>query len=151
MSSPLINSNWIFGHCAPLHDPAGRAKQPGKLVFSAFGQHPSRVNPETGKPGLGLTPKVFHVDIGDHALMAKRVGEVADLAHYNAYMSLAVFRADLPAGKKGSEEDVVACLGLVADFDDADAANWADRLPLPPQYVLETSSGRFQAFYLFKE
>jgi hypothetical protein len=149
--SSLINRKWIFGHSALLHHLAGRVKQPGKLVFTAFGQDPSRVNPESGKPGLGLTPKVFHVDIGDHALMAERVGEVADLAHYNAYMPLAIFRADLAAGKKGSEEDVVACLGLVADFDDADAARWADRLPLPPQYVLETSSGRFQAFYLFKE
>ena len=44
---------------------------------------------------------------------------------------------------------IVACFGLVADFDDADAARWADRLPIPPQYVLETSSGRFQAFYFF--
>ncbi len=37
----------------------------------------------------------------------------------------------------------------MADFDDAHAARWAERLPIPPQYVLETSSGRFQAFYFF--
>jgi hypothetical protein len=151
MSAPLINSNWIFGHSALLHDRAGRAKQPGKLVLTGFGEDPSRMNPETGKLGVRLTPKVFHVDVGDHALMTERVGEIAGLAHYNVYMPLAVFRADLRPGAKGAEEDVVACLGLVADFDDQDAANWADRLPIAPHYVLETSNGRFQAFYFFKD
>jgi RepB DNA-primase N-terminal domain len=55
----------------------------------------------------------------------------------------------LPSGAKGLERDIVACLGIVADFDDPDAARWAERLPIPPNYVLETSEGRFQAFYLF--
>ena len=45
----------------------------------------------------------------------------------SAYKSLIVVRADLPAGKKGTEADIVGVLGLVADFDDADAANYAAR------------------------
>ncbi len=69
--------------------------------------------------------------------------------HHNIYMPLALFRPDLPSWAKGYERDVVACLGIVADFDDSDAAKWAERLPTPPNYVLETSAGRFQAFYLF--
>jgi hypothetical protein len=69
--------------------------------------------------------------------------------HYNLYMPLAIHGPDVRSGAKGFERDVIACLGLVADFDDPDAARWAERLPLPPNYVLETSAGRFQAFYLF--
>ena len=64
-------------------------------------------------------------------------------------MSPAIYRPDLPSGAKGFERDIVACLGIVADFDDPDAAQWVERLPLPANYVLETSAGRFQAFYLF--
>src|SRR5260370_27442935 len=149
--SSLINPKWVFGHSALLHDFAARVKRPGKLVLTAFGEDPSRVNPDTGKPGIRLAPKVFHVEVGDHALMAERVGEVASLAHYNVYMPLAVFHPDLRPGAKGAEADILACFGLVADFDDANAANWADRLPIPPHYVLETSSGRFQAFYFLKD
>jgi hypothetical protein len=69
-------------------------------------------------------------------------------AHRNVYLSLAVLRPDLPPAKKGFEADIVGVLGIVADFDDPEAAHWAHRLPLPPDYVLETSAGRFQAFYI---
>ena len=64
-------------------------------------------------------------------------------------MPLAVFRSDLASGGKGLERDIIACLGIVADFDDPDAAKWPERLPIPPNYVLETSASRFQASYLF--
>ena len=144
-----INTKWIFGHCAVVHHLAGRTQQPGKIVVAAFGEDPSKINPETGKPGVRLPPKVAHFDIGDPAPVHKHLCEIAGQPHYNAYMPLAIFRPDLPAGSKGAEKDIVACFGLVADFDDADAARWAERLPIPPQYVLETSAGRFQAFYLF--
>ena len=144
-----INTKWIFGHCAVVHHLAGRTQQPGKIVVAAFGEDPSKINPETGKPGVRLPPKVAHFDIGDPAPVHKHLCEIAGQPHYNAYMPLAIFRPDLPAGSKGAEKDIVGCFGLVADFDDADAARWAERLPIPPQYVLETSAGRFQAFYLF--
>jgi hypothetical protein len=68
--------------------------------------------------------------------------------HRNVYMSLAVVRPDLPAGKKGFEHDCLACLAIVADFDDPDAAQWPERVPVPPNYALETSEGRYQAFFL---
>ena len=38
---------------------------------------------------------------------------------------------------------------LVPDFDDREAARWAERLPIPPGYVLEASNGRFQPFCFF--
>jgi hypothetical protein len=63
--------------------------------------------------------------------------------------SLAVHRRDLRPGGKGYEKDIVAVLGLVSDFDDEDAPRWAERLPIPPNYVIETSADRFQASYLF--
>jgi len=151
MFPPPINSHWIVGHSNLIHELASRVKQPGKLVMTGFGENPSGVDPNTGTLGLRLAPKVFHTDIGDRKLMVKRAQEIAHLPHYNVYMPLAVFRPDLPSGAKGSEADIVACFGLVADFDDEEAANWADRLPVPPHYVLETSKGRFQAFYFFKD
>ena len=58
-------------------------------------------------------------------------------------------RRDLLTSKKGEEADIVALLGVVADFDDADAERWAERVPLPPDLVIETSRGRFQCFHLF--
>jgi hypothetical protein len=146
-----INQKWIFGHSVLLLDLAGRVKQPGKLVITAFGENPDQINPDTGKPGLPLPSQVLHIEIANPALMAEHIIKLAGSPHYNVYMPLAVVRPDLRPGAKGSEADVIACLGLVADFDDPEAARWADRLPIPPQYVLETSSGRFQVFYLFTE
>jgi RepB DNA-primase from phage plasmid len=35
--------------------------------------------------------------------------------------------------------------------DDAHAANYPTRMPVPPNLVIETSPGRFQAFLLFAE
>jgi hypothetical protein len=56
-----------------------------------------------------------------------------------------VFHPDLSPGKKGSEEDIVGVIGIVGDFDEA--GRWAERLPIPPCYVMETSQGRFQPAY----
>lgn len=92
---------------------------------------------------------VTHITGGDVDGMVRAIAAICSRPHYNAYLALAVFREDLPTGKKGSEGDILAVLGLVADFDDADAPRWAVRLPLPPNYVLETSAGRFQAFHFF--
>ena len=81
--------------------------------------------------------------------MVCAVSNLTIAQHSNVYMSLAVFRSDLRAQGKGCERDIVAVLGFVADFDDPDAARWNERLPVAPNFVLETSAGRFQAFYLF--
>jgi len=123
--------------------------EPGKVIVAGFGENPDEINTRTGKPGHPLPPKVIQTAIGDAKGMLTELAQFVKQPHRNIYMPLAVFRPDLPMGAKGHEEDIVACLGVVADFDDEDAARWAERLPLPPNFVLETSSGRFQAFYLF--
>jgi len=147
LTPKFINAHAIM----VINDRARLVKAPAKLVVTGFGEDPSQVDPKTGKLGLRLPPKIIHVNIGDTARIVEAINQIAKLPHYNAYMSLAVYRHELAENAKGGEADIVACFGLVADFDDPDAANWAERLPIPPQYVLETSAGRYQAFYLFRE
>ena len=119
------------------------------VIAAGFGEDPGRTDPKTGKPGLSLKPKVIHADVGEIDETLNGITRFVKQPHYNVYMPLAVFRIGLPPGAKGFEKDIIACLGIVADFDDPDAARWAERLPVSPNYVLETSAGRFQAFYLF--
>ena len=100
-------------------------------------------------PATELDAKVEHVQIGDVEGTVLIIQRHARERHRNVYMPLAVMRPDLPPRQKGFEEDVVAVLGLVPDFDDADAADYARRLPVAAPYVLETSADRFQTFLLF--
>jgi hypothetical protein len=151
MVLPAIVPHLIAAHAMVIHERARLVQAPANLVITGFGEDPGRLDPKTGKPGLHLPPKIIHVGVGDMHRIADAVNEIASLPHYNVYMPLAVFRPDLPEGAKGGETDVIGCFGIVADFDDADAPRWAERLPIPPQYVLETSAGRFQAFYLFSK
>jgi hypothetical protein len=124
-----------------LHTLAAPLAGQGKLIVASFGEDPA-----TGdKP----PPKIEHVAIGDVDGMVAAIRRLAREPHRNVYASLAVMRPDLPDGKKGFEADVVAVLGLVPDFDDADAADYGRRLPVTAPYVLETSAGRFQTFLPF--
>jgi hypothetical protein len=138
----------IETHVRLLH----RLAQPliglGMLLISSFGEDPQRQNPKTGKPGCPLTPKIRHFAIGDIAGMTAAIVLLAGERHRNVYTPLAVFRPDLRPGGKGYEKDIAGVLGLVADFDDAEASQWPRRLPRPPCYALETSAARFQTFYL---
>ena len=149
--NPLPDFGLISAHAMVIQDRARLVKAPGNLVITGFGEDPGQTDRKTGKPGLHLPPKIIHVGVGDMHRIADAINQIASLPHYNVYMPLAVFRPDLPEGAKGGETDVIGCFGIVADFDDADAPRWAERLPIPPQYVLETSAGRFQAFYLFSK
>ena len=54
----------------------------------------------------------------------------------------------MPRGEKGKETHIVAVNALVCDFDDDRATEYELRLPLPPDYVIETSENRFQCWYL---
>jgi RepB DNA-primase from phage plasmid len=144
-----IVGEWIRDHVWLIHRLAKPLGQPGTIVVTGFGEDPSQIDPKTGKPGLALKPKIVHASIGAEREMLEGLAQFVEQAHCNIYMSLVVFRPDLPSGSKGYEKDIIACLGIVADFDDPDASRWAERLPILPNYVLETSAGRFQAFYLF--
>jgi hypothetical protein len=122
-----------------LHDLA--AGFPGKLIVASFGEDPTE--------GAKLAPRVEHFQIGDVDAMTAACVRLSGERHRNVYVPLAVFRSDLPPGKKGEEADVAAVLGAVGDFDDADAARWAERLPLPANYAIESSAGRFQTFHFY--
>jgi RepB DNA-primase from phage plasmid len=146
---PKIAKDLIRAHNHLIHTLAAPLTGNGKIIVAGFGENPTQIDNKTGKPGRRLRPRVYQVDVGDEKQTAESIADFLGQPHYNLYMPLAVYGTGLPAGQKGSEADVIACLGLVADFDDSDAARWSERLPIPPDYVLETSTSRFQAFYLF--
>jgi len=147
--APEIDPIWIRAHVELIHSLAKSFDGQGTIVATGFGEDPNEIDPKTGKLGRALPPKVIHAPIGGIKETLEGLVRFVKRPHYNVYMPLAIFRPDLNSWSKGYERDVVGCLGIVADFDDPDASRWAERLPLPPNYVLETSSGRFQAFYLF--
>jgi DNA-directed RNA polymerase subunit N (RpoN/RPB10) len=147
--APEVVPDWIRDHVRFMHMLAEPLAGQGKVVAAGFGEDPDKTDPKTGKPGGSLPPKVVHAAIGEVNETLNGLAQFVKLPHYNMYLPLAVFRPDLPSWAKGYERDIVACLGIVADFDDPDATRWAERLPMPPNYVLQTSNGRFQAFYLF--
>jgi Family of unknown function (DUF5906)/RepB DNA-primase from phage plasmid len=147
--APEIVPDGIRGHVGLIHMLAKSFAGRGTIVATGFGEDPNEIDQKTGNPGLQLPPKVIHASIGGVKETLTGLAQFLKRPHYNVYMPLAIFRPDLSSWAKGFERDVVACLGIVADFDDSDATRWAERLPIPPNYVLETSAGRFQAFYLF--
>jgi hypothetical protein len=146
-----IDPAQIRGHVEILHTLAAPLVGTGKLVVACFAEDPDQQDPKTGKPGRPLPPYIKHLEIGDADENIRVLSRTTQAQHYNAYMSLAVVREDIGRGRKGEERDVEGVLGFVADFDDAAAKNWQGRLPISPSYVLETSAGRFQAFYLLDE
>jgi len=58
-------------------------------------------------------------------------------------------RVDLPRGKRGSKNDIVSVLGLVADMD-ADTGKIGN-MPVDPSYVVETSPDNRQPVILFDQ
>lgn len=133
----MSNEDQVRAHIETLHSMADGID--GKLVLASFGQ-----NPETGKT---LSPKIQHFNIGDVDGMVKTALELAQEEHRNVYTPLAVMRPDLPAGQKGEEKDVVAALGLNADFDKGTGADYLNRCPVKPSYALETSPNNVQAIF----
>lgn len=130
-------------HVEMLHTLAAPLADHGKLILATYGNDPAT--------GLDIPPKVEHFAIGDAAGMVAAIERLGREPHRNVYIPLTVMRGDLLSTKKGGEDDVIGVLGVVGDFDDADAANYPARLPMAPNYVMETSAGRFQAVYLFDE
>jgi RepB DNA-primase from phage plasmid len=144
-----VDSSAIREHIDLLHTIAAPLESQGKLVIASFGENPIQTDPKSGKLGCPIIPKIAHFEIGDVDHAVDWIIRSSRDQHRNVYTSLAIMRPDLPPGKKGEEADIVAVLGVVADFDDAAAERWLERVPLPPDLVLETSRGRFQCFYLF--
>lgn len=125
-----------FSHIKTIHDLASGID--GKLILSGFGE--------------SLAPINEHFQIGDYEAMAQRAEQLHKQTGRNIYTPLVVMRPDLPANAKGGEEDVVALLGFVVDFDAGRGKDWKKRLPdgIDAQYVLETSPDNAQCFIFFE-
>jgi P4 family phage/plasmid primase-like protien len=130
-------------HVKLIHNLAKEYKGNGRVVGASFGEDP--------KTGEAIPSKVRNFTIGDVEANIDFYNEIKDDKHRNIYMPLCVFKNDLAATSKGSIKEIVAVLGLVVDFDDDDAINYKNRLPITPSFVLETSKDRFQAFYIFNK
>ena len=127
----------IEQHFTLLHSLARTSGATGKLILLAVGE-----NPQTGrKEG----PFAQHFCIGDVDTMTDAAMGFSDRAHLNVYSAWALFRNDLKLGAKGGEQDVLASLALVADWDtDKYQLN---TLPIDAPYVIETSAGNFQPIF----
>jgi hypothetical protein len=142
----------IRQHVSLIHELAKPLADRGVLIVASYGEQPDEIDPKTGRPGVPLKPKVEHFRIGDVDQTARAVMRLATEQHRNVYMPLAVYRRDgLKKGAKGSEQEVIASLGLVGDYDDDDAERWETRQQIPPNYTIETSRERYQAFTFFAE
>tara|TARA_B100000780_G_scaffold59903_1_gene38390 strand:+ start:2023 stop:4290 length:2268 start_codon:yes stop_codon:yes gene_type:complete len=127
----------LENHIRMMHEKAKGID--GKLILASYGE-----NPETGEK---LSPIVKHFNIGDVDGMIQAAIELSEEKHRNVYAPLNVLRADLPANKKGTEEDVVAILSFAADYDGGKGVNYQERCgDLIPSCVLETSLGNVQCF-----
>jgi hypothetical protein len=125
----------IEQHFAYLHHAATQANvEGGKLVLAAFGQ-----NPDAPKERLA---KVQHFAVGAVAEMTDAAMAFESVPHANVYAPWSIMRADLAPGKKGEEEHVAAVLALVNDKDGDPGKDV--RSPLPPDYIINSSTGNFQ-------
>lgn len=122
----------LHNHFKMIHDLA--AGIDGKLILSGFGEN--------------LIPINEHFQIGDYEAMAQYAAQLNKQQGRNVYTPLVVMRPDLPSNAKGGEDDVVAILGFVVDFDAGRGKDWKKRLPdsIDAQYVLETSPDNAQCF-----
>lgn len=91
---------------------------------------------------------ITHHKPGDVDGMVAAIAAHSGTPGANVYCGLQVMRRGLQRGQRGTEADIVAVLGLVADMD-GDTGNNAGEYPVPPNYVLETSPGNLQPFWLF--
>lgn len=106
------------------------------MIATSFG--------EDAATGQKVKPVETPFEVGDAEGMVAAFEKLSVEQFRNIYTAPAVFRSP-----KRQKSEVSAVLALVADFDDDDASKWADRCPVPPDYVLETSAERFQTFFIF--
>lgn len=131
---PAFDEVAVRSHVETLHQLA--AGIAGKFVVSAFFANP---NGEDRAGGV-----VSHHAVGDIEGMVESVMAHASTPNANAYICPNLMRSSLERGKKGSEADVVAVLALVADLDDDTGR--AGKMPVDPNYVVESSPGNYQCF-----
>lgn len=132
---PDIVTTPVRAHVEMLHRLAEGVD--GVLVVSVF-------NAALERDGGIIT----HHSVGDVDGMVAAIEAHADTPGANVYAGLQVMRRTLARGQRGTADDIVAVLGLVADMD-ADTGHDAGQYPLPPDMVVETSPGNRQPFWLF--
>lgn len=140
----------VHAHCAMLASLARGLD--GVFVLAGYGEDP--------RTGATLEPRVEHIEAqevrGRNAadrLYGRALGMAEDPGR-NVYAAASLMRPGIGAGRKGGEQDVAHVLALVTDFDAKDdprAGEYADRLPLAPNLVVETSPGSFQCWYCLDE
>lgn len=136
----MTNIDVARTHIAMLHNLAAGLE--GIMVLASYGETPE---------GEKIAPRVQHFKVGDVEGMTQAAAALSTQEHRNIYMPLAVMRPDLLATAKGAEEDIIAVLGFVTDFDHGLGNEYKDRSPLTPSYVQRTSPGNAQCFFLFEK
>ncbi|MCD7109726.1 AAA family ATPase [Rhizobium sp. DKSPLA3] len=137
LAKPSFDEDAVRGHVEMLHKlSAGLA---GLLVVSTFYANPAG---DKDVPGV-----VTHHRVGDVNGMVEAILCHAETPNVNVFAGLQVMRPDLERGKRGTESDILALLGLVVDLD-ADTGHDGS-MPIDPHLVLETSPGNRQPFVLF--
>jgi len=129
--APSFDIAAIRTHTALLHSLAVGCD--GNFVVSVF---------NGDQPGT-----ITHHQIGDVDGMVAAITAHASTVGANVYAGLHLMRPDLPRGRRGTKDDIVAVLGLVADMD-FDKGK-IGTMPVEPSYVVETSQGNTQPVILF--
>jgi RepB DNA-primase from phage plasmid len=133
--APQPSEGMIISHVEMLHTLAKRADVDGILTFTRID---NKENVFTERFAIGDVERHANAIIG-----------WSTHPNLNLYSPWAVFRKDMPHGRKGKEEDVVAALAFVGDLD-ADtgkAGTGLDGLPIESSYIIETSDGNFQPVF----
>jgi hypothetical protein len=100
---------------APV-SPGGRPR--GLLMLSR-----AEVHPDSDKGDVWVNVRLVPGDI-ENSLFEVGLAEGRD--NINVYFSWHVLRPDLPARERGKNEDVIATLALVTDFDNGPGHNEAN-------------------------
>lgn len=137
----MTENNTTYDHIKMLHDAAKGIE--GIFALSSFGE-----DPVSGKK---IPNKIMHFKVGEVESMTQAAINMAKEKNRNVYAPLALMRPDLPPSSKGSEQDIIAVLGFVADFDNERGTNYIDRCIINPSYALETSPNNIQAGFILNE
>ncbi|MET4487002.1 AAA family ATPase [Bradyrhizobium sp. LA7.1] len=95
----------------------------------------------------GGSGTITHHRPGDIDGMVAAIDAHSGTPGANVYVGLHLMKRNLARGKRGTKDDIVVVLGLVADMD-ADTGN-TGALPFEPSYTIETSPGNQQPAWLF--
>jgi RepB DNA-primase from phage plasmid len=118
----------------------------GNFVAAGFGEAPDTYDK--------LLSRIHVVPNDSHALsnLIEAFMTINQTPGLNAYLSIGLFKPRdkwrKPRGR-GGEDDLIGTLAFVGDFDRGhDPATCRSRLPLAPQFVVETSAGNYQTWLL---